>query len=774
MGRNLRLVCLVFALQSFARGQHGLGELRLIVLDAAGLPLEASGELVGQATEVRQKFKTGLGGRHEFHHLAFGAYYLRVERAGFTSYSGLIDIRTELPVTRRITLGVAAVETAVRITPSDTLLDPHRTNVVHFVGADALEEANSSAPARAVLEIVQGQPGWLLEANGVLHPRGAEYNTQYVVDGFPITDNRSPGFAPAMEIEELQSLRVSTAGYPAEYGRKLGGVVEAETRHDARSGAHGKAVFGGGSFGTRSGFVSNQYRHGRSWFTAGLHGAMTDRYLDPPVEENFTNHGSDRGAALRLESDWTDRNRIGALVRWTRADFLAPNEALQQAAGQRQDRRTEETMGQLSYQRILSNSLLAGLRLMVRDLSGALWSNPLSTPVLASGQRGFRESYTSGRLTWEHGRHEVKVGAEAVFSSVSERFQYRVADWDFFSAGAPAGLRFADRRQGREQALFVQDRFQFGRWSFSAGLRWDRYRLVTRESGLSPRFGASYYWPHAGLVLRASYDRAFETPAIENLLLASLPFSGSPAAESLRLPVPAARSHFYQAGFAKSLYGKLRLDADWFRRDIRNFGDDSLLLNTGVSFPISFSSAAIYGFEARLGIPEWGAFSGWISYSNLVGTGRGPVTGGLFLGEEAEEVLSSTSDFRITQDQRNTVHARGRYQLTPRLWAALEAGYGTGLPVELEGDTAAETHDTRYGERILRRVDFESGRVRPSFSLDASAGFTLRQYERASVKLQFDIRNITNRLNLINFSGLFSGTAIDVPRSFSLRLRTEW
>ena len=30
-----------------------------------------------------------------------------------------------------------------------------------------------------------------MEANGVLHPRGAEYNTQYVVDGFPVVDNRS-------------------------------------------------------------------------------------------------------------------------------------------------------------------------------------------------------------------------------------------------------------------------------------------------------------------------------------------------------------------------------------------------------------------------------------------------------------------------------------------------------------------------------------------------------------------------------------------------------
>ena len=55
----------------------------------------------------------------------------------------------------------------------------------------------------------------------------------------------------------------------------------------------------------------------------------------------------------------------------------------------------------------------------------------------------------------------------------------------------------------------------------------------------------------------------------------------------LRLPVPPSRGNFFQVGFAKSVFSKLSLDGNYYRRNVRNFADDDLLLNTGVSFPSS-------------------------------------------------------------------------------------------------------------------------------------------------------------------------------------------
>jgi hypothetical protein len=67
----------------------------------------------------------------------------------------------------------------------------------------------------------------------------------------------------------------------------------------------------------------------------------------------------------------------------------------------------------------------------------------------------------------------------------------------------------------------------------------------------------------------------------------------------------------------------------------------------------------------------------------------------------------------------------------------------------------------QYGAAILSKVNFERGRVRPSASFDASAGVSLYQLDRKSVRLQADVFNLFDRLNVINFAGVLSGTALN-------------
>lgn len=153
----------------------------------------------------------------------------------------------------------------------------------------------------------------------------------------------------------------------------------------------------------------------------------------------------------------------------------------------------------------------------------------------------------------------------------------------------------------------------------------------------------------------------------------------------------------------------------------------------------------------------------------MVGDAYLPVTGGLFLGDAARNALSQTNGrFWVTQDQRNTVRTRFRYQLVERIWLALGAEYGSGLPVEFDGTEQQAV--AQYGQVIVNRVNFDVGRVKPSFSVDASAGADLWKKDKVALRLQADVQNINNRLNLINFAGLFSGSTIAPPRSYSLRL----
>jgi hypothetical protein len=753
--------------------QRGTGELRLSVLDDTGSAIEASGSLLSQAIQLKQTFATDDQGRFTARNLPFGVYRLNIERPGFGSFSALVEIRSEVPLDYTVTLRVAPIETAIVVKDSATLLDPHRTAPAYYIGEETLRDRLGATPGRAVLDLVEMQPGWILEANGVLHPRGAEYNTQYVVDGFPLADNRSPAFAPGLDVDEIQSMNVRTAGYPAEYGRKLGGVIEVTTKEDTRAGWHGSAVFDGGSFSTAGGDVAAQYARGRTVAGASIDSAHTGRYLDPPVTENYTNAATGGGGSAHFATGLSEKDRLRVAVSSRRTGFLVPDERVQFVAGQRQDRRNDETEGQISYQRTLAPWLVASVRAAVRDLSADLWSNPLATPILAGQQRGFRESYAGGSVSGHRGANEWKAGGEAIRTAIHETFDYHLTDPQFFAADVPPAFNFADRRTGLEESAFVQDMIRAGRWTFSAGLRWDGYRLLVRDSAVSPRLGAAWYWPRAGLVLRASYDRAFEVPAIENLLLASSAAAQHLTGTGTGLPVRPSRGNFYEAGLSKALGGRMRLEASYYERRIRDFSDDDLLLNTGVSFPIAFASAEVHGVEAKLEIPRWGPVSGFLSYSNMTGTGRLPITGGLFL-EGAAELLRSKASFPVTQDQRNTAHGRVRYQVQPRLWLALGASYGSGLPVELDQAVDLNQLIAQYGAGVVDRINFARGRIRPSFSMDASAGVDVWRRDNRSFRVQADVLNLTGRLNVINFASLFSGTALGAPRIWTLRLVAAW
>jgi len=775
---NLFAVCLIAATAQFAQSETG--ELHLTVVDPAGLGVETMVELVSDAQQFRSTFTTNPQGSLVAKRLAFGAYRVLVAARGFAPFSGVVEVRSVLPTEYRVALTVAGVQTRVTVSAGETLIDPSQTSTVNHIGAATLQRRLTALPGRTLPDLVNAQPGWLLEANGILHPRGSEYQTQYVIDGLPLTDNRSPAFAPELDADVVERMKVLTGGYPAEYGRKLGGVIEVVTAGALQQGLRAALAASAGSFSTATGTGHVGYLGERFAFTATGGAATTDRYLDPPVEENFGNRGTTSNLSLRFERDFSEADRFGAIVRRGSAAFQVPNERLQQDAGQRQDTSLREIAAQFSYQRVLSPRAVMDVRGFTRKLSAALWSNSAATPIHVSQKRGFREFYLKGAVAGHHGIHEWKAGGDLVIAALSEQFAYRLTDRSSFEDETASSFSFDGDAPDREQALFVQDQVRRGPWTINAGLRWDRYRLIVDESALSPRLAVAWARPSSNLVLRASYDRVFQTPAFENLLLASSEDLDAISDDVLRLPVRPSRGHFYEAGVTKGL-GPARVDLTHFRRYVDNAADDDVLLNTGVSFPIAFHRSDISGTEAKLEIPHrlrqgyggqgWRAISASIAYGYMRGVAELPITGGLFLDEDAEELLEATDRFPISQDQRHTLRAQVSYRVTERAWLGLAAAYNSGLPVESEGDLDDAVE--QYGARIVAQVDLENERVRPSWTLDATAGTIVKRGD-AELRVQIDVRNLTNRLNVINFAGLFSGTALAPPRSVAIRLHAAF
>ena len=754
--------------------QSSTGELRVIVRDSGGLPVRCEVMLVSDGNDVSQQLATGADGLSVARRLPFGRYRLAINERGFASHEALIEIDSVLPKEYRVTLTPAALQAQVTVRAEDTLINTRQSGTINRVGADTVQQRMTTLPGRALADVVNTQPGWLLEANGILHPRGSEYQVQYVVDGLPITDNRSPSFAPELDADGVHAMSILTGGYPAEYGRKLGGVIEVVTAANPREGFHGGAVLSAGSFATAGAGGNAQYGWSRTLFGVSASATRTDRYLDPPVEENFTNTGSGANAAIQFEREFSSSDRFGAVVRHGRSQFLVPNERVQEEAGQRQERTSRDLTAQFSYQRILSSATVADVRAMARSVSADLTSNAFATPIAAFQDRGFDEAYVKGTVARHAGAHEWKAGFDVTFGSVREDFAYAITEPADFDPEVPPIFSFAGRATYREQAAFVQDQLRLGGWTINAGLRWDHYRLLVDEHAVSPRLGVAWSWPRADLVVRASYDRAFQTPAVENLLLASSPELDDLDDEVVRLPVRPSLGHFFEAGLSKRLFSVARLDVTQFSRRMKDFADDDVLLNTGVSFPMAFDRAEIIGTELKFEVPRWQSWSGFVSYSHLRGTGFLPITGGLLIGDEAESDVDSTESFPISQDQRHTVRGRAAYQFSDRAWIAIAASYGSGLPVEFDHDDDVAEALEQHGPRIVAQVDFEDERVRPSLSIDAAFSAVILKTDRAAVRIQANAVNLTNRLNVINFAGLFSGTAVAPPRSVGVRMQFDF
>jgi hypothetical protein len=103
------------------------------------------------------------------------------------------------------------------------------------------------------------------------------------------------------------------------------------------------------------------------------------------------------------------------------------------------------------------------------------------------------------------------------------------------------------------------------------------------------------------------------------------------------------------------------------------------------------------------------------------------------------------------------------------VWVAGGAEYGSGPPFRFEG-IQQEDATAQFGQTIADRVNFGRGRAKPNLSLDASVGADLWKTARFTARLQAGAENINNRFNLLDFAGLFSGAAIEPPRSYALRL----
>src|SRR5580700_6132245 len=144
------ILALLFLCGLSTAAQRARGELHIEVHDAQGAAVAPAGELVSEANQFRRAFVTATDGRYIAQDLPFGVYRLSLHAEGFAAWSNLIEIRSEVPVSASVTLGVAPVTAQVEVNDSATLVDQSRTGAIYSVGQQAIEEQLSAQPGRGL------------------------------------------------------------------------------------------------------------------------------------------------------------------------------------------------------------------------------------------------------------------------------------------------------------------------------------------------------------------------------------------------------------------------------------------------------------------------------------------------------------------------------------------------------------------------------------------------------------------------------------------------
>src|SRR4029077_13925501 len=99
-------------------------------------------------------------------------------------------------------------------------------------------------------------------------------------------DIRSPVMGPESDVYDVDSLSVYTAGIPAEFGRKMGGIIEVNTLKEAKPGMQGQMDISGASFDTVGASVQAQFAWKKNTIVGSGSASMTSHYLNPVVPQN--------------------------------------------------------------------------------------------------------------------------------------------------------------------------------------------------------------------------------------------------------------------------------------------------------------------------------------------------------------------------------------------------------------------------------------------------------------------------------------------------------
>jgi hypothetical protein len=757
-------------------------------------------QLRNDITGFHQNATTDAGGTFAFNNVPFNPYELHVEVQGFAPVHRDLDVHSAVPVDAVVKLNVPTVSESISVTaePVAAQLETDSTQSHVDVDKSYIARAPAAVASRAMEQIVTSAPGFAKDENGRFHFQGAHSQSEYVIDGQTISDQTGVTFSNSIDPGIAQGIEIIYGNVPAEFGEKIGAVVNLTTKSGLGTGAaKTDAYIGGSKYSTIEGGAAVGGGSQTFGYFGSVNASKSDRFLDPVNFDNLHNRGNTVRGFLRLDRQSDDAKesiRFTALLGQTRRDV--PNTFTQQDAGQNQRVRSADQNFNLGWQSILSNTGVLEVIGFGRFSSFHLQPSDNDTPVTATSDRTLNNYGLTPSMSWTAGGHELKIGGTIKRFPIRERFTFGLTDpglndpasldfnpnlaaYDLTRGGHP--FDFRANRTGSYYAAYAQDNMKLGNFTANVGFRYDHNNVPTTDSAFEPRIGVGYYFPSTKTVVRASYNRVLYTPEFENIL-----FSSSAAAAALVPPVVqdsrelgggellvhAEKQNAYDVGVQQALGSRVRLDIDFWKRRSRFAGDQDQFQNTGIVFPLAFAKGDYKGWNVRFDLARTAGLRGFLSLGHTRAIYVPPLQGGLFLDAGALDTLTG-GPFLIDHDQKLQAQGSLLYDIgTSGVWVGTNVRYDSGLVTGSNPTALLDDPDNAFAAPYVvvhSGTDLDPNRIKSRTIVDLSLGTDLQKYN-IPVSVQLDLLNANNRKGLYNIQSVFGGTHVIPPRMLAVRV----
>jgi Carboxypeptidase regulatory-like domain/TonB-dependent Receptor Plug Domain/TonB dependent receptor len=242
VGGNAMLMLSALLLSLFASvaafGQENTGSIQGVVKDSAGAAIAGAKVTISSSTLVRAlEGTTDREGTYIFPRVPPGIYTVTISQTGFKTVKSE-DVTVVLGQAARIdaVLTTGEVTESVTVNATSEILDVTSSKVATNITETFIDKTPRGRNFHSLLVVAPGvraEPKSGSFGVGGIQVNGASGSENtFIIDGVSISDIRRGGLRAndSVPFEFLREVQVKSAGFEAEYGGTLGGVVNAVTK----------------------------------------------------------------------------------------------------------------------------------------------------------------------------------------------------------------------------------------------------------------------------------------------------------------------------------------------------------------------------------------------------------------------------------------------------------------------------------------------------------------------------------------------------------------